>query len=141
MKAINKISLTTVLGILTILACTSSIAAGAPDISGTYTCTGQDPYQVPPSPPAFSEKIVLKKNGDAYVLQTFSVDSSVPWDYGTAIFNKDINDSFTYVYWLVKDSTKYGSELMIIKPDGSLDGVFMDNGKNKIGTETCTKAS
>lgn len=137
MKTNNKISLVIALSMLSMLVWSSTIA-NAPDISGTYTCTGQDPLSTPPE---FSEKLILKSNGDTYSVKAISTNSVIPWGLGTAIFKKDVNNAFAYVYWNLKDPTSFGSELFIIKPDGSLDGVFSDNNKNKPATETCTKAS
>lgn len=135
MNAINKIS--TVLGILSLLACTVA-AASAPDISGTYTCTGQDPFSTPPS---YTEKLVIKKNGDTYRIQLIGINSVLPYNLGTAVFNKNIDNAFSFVFWNLKDTTNFGPEIFIIKPDGSLDGVFTEHNKNKSGTENCTKSS
>lgn len=137
MNTIHKITLATALSMLGILACTSSIAA--PDISGTYKCSGVDSGS--PSNPNFNETIVLKKNGDVFNVQAIHSGDLVPYDIGTAIFNKDVNNAFAYTYWSVKDSSTFGIELMTIKPDGSLDGVYLDSSETKRSTETCTKSS
>lgn len=138
MNTITKASLALTLSILALLTCATTFAASSPDISGTYNCKYHDPKSTPPDG---NETIVFKKSGDTYSVKMISSGSVVPYDYGTVVFNKDVNDAFTYIYWNLKDNTNFGAELMLIKPDGSLDGVFLNNGQKKPGTETCTKES
>ena len=135
MNAFNKISLASTLGILSLLVCTSAVAV-PPDISGTYKCSGINPAA---NSPNFTETVVLKKNKDTYNVQL--IYNIIPYNIGTGIFNKDVNDAFSYVYWDPKTPSSFGSVFFTIKPDGSLEGVFSNYNENKPGTETCTKSS
>lgn len=151
MNTLKKIMLATALGLLASVANAASTdaksatpdsssavtTASAPDISGTYKCTYQDPASTPPNG---SESIVFKKNGDTYSVKMIAAGDTFPYDYGTAIFNKNINDAFALINWKVKDITSFASETFIIKPDGSLDAAYVSSGY-KMATETCTKSS
>jgi hypothetical protein len=144
MNTINKIVLVSVLctsAMITYAAATNPPAPASPvatDISGTYNCIGSDPYSTPPD---FKESILFKKNGDTYNVQMIHSNSILPYDFGTAIVNKDISNAISYVYWDPKNPSTMGTELLEIKSDGSLVGVYADHNKMKSGTETCTKAS
>lgn len=139
MNTIKKMTLAVGLSMLTSLASASPPAStDAPDISGVYKCNYNDPASTPPHG---TENIVFKKSGDTFTVKMIATGDTLPYDYGTALFNKDVNDAFTYVFWKVKDSTSFGAEYFIIKDDGSLDGVFLGNGGTKIGTETCMKSA
>lgn len=133
MTVLNKISLLAACGFLS---CTS-VLASPPDISGTYMCTGSDPF-TPNN--AFSEKLVITKNGDTYGVKAIPTGNTFPYFSGTAIVNKNINNAFAGVYWNIEDPSGFGTELFTVKSDGSLDAVFVGYGRDKVGTETCTKA-
>lgn len=139
MNTFNKFTFASTLGLLAMLAYAVPSVAAAPDISGTYKCSYHDPSSTPNDG---TESIVLKKTGDTYMVKMISNGNTIPYDFGTGVFSKDMDDTFSYVYWNLKDpSGNFGSQLFIIKSDGSLDGVFSNNGENKPGTETCTKSS
>lgn len=136
MSAINHLSLATALSILLFVP-TGPASASPPDISGTYTCTGSDPYSTPNE---FSESLVIKKSGDTYKIQAIPTGDTFPYFLGTAIFTKGVDNAFADVYWNVNDASGFGAELFTIKSDGSLDATFIGNTRNKSGTETCVKA-
>lgn len=140
MNAINKILLTVSLSTFTLLAYAADPAAatGSSDVSGTYTCVGHDPSSTPPD---FNENIVFKKNGDAYSVQLIHTGSVFPYNLGTAVMSKSIPNAIAYVYWDPKSTSTMGSQLFVINADGSLDGVYADSNKTKVGTETCTKSA
>lgn len=141
MNAINKIILTITLtmGASAALAQTSKPAShpSAPDISGTYACDGSDPYSTPPN---FKETIIFKKIGDTYNIQMIHSGSVTPYDFGTGIVHKDVPNALSFVYWDPKDTRTKGTELLEIKADGSLVGVYADHSKDKVGTQTCVKS-
>lgn len=115
----------------------AAIAYGATsEISGTYKCSGTDPLLTNPS---FKEKLVIKKNNGTYKVDIVETSGVIPYWYATAIVNKEIEDVFAFVYWDPKKPNVKGSELLIIKPDGSLDGVFADANKNVSGKVICRK--
>jgi len=138
----NKISFMTSFGIILLTASLPTFAdtapATAPDVSGTYNCKYHDPSSTPTDS---TETITLKKNGDTYKVTMTVTDSVVPYAYGIGTFNKNINNAFAYIYWLPKTPATTNVEFFMIKPDGSLDGVFAQSNKTKAGTETCTKSS
>jgi hypothetical protein len=138
MNMIKKISLATTLGLFAILTSVSSIAAGAPDISGTYMCTGYDPTYA--SSPHFTETLVLNKVRDVYRVQILNNQSTVPNFIGTAIFNNDVNDAISIIYWSIKRPSSPANEFFTIKPDGSLEGIYLDTGEPKPDTISCTKS-
>lgn len=135
MSALNKISLAAATSFL-FFSC-GSVLASPPDISGTYTCSGSDPFT---NNNAFSESLVFTKSGDTYKVKAIPAGDTFPYFLGTAMFSKNIDNAFAEVYWNIKDPTGFGTELFTIKPDGSLDAVFVGYGRDKTGTETCTKA-
>src|SRR5689334_21457008 len=117
MNAINKIVLATTLCTWTLLAfaaepSTPASSSNMPDISGTYTCDGSDPYS---NPPGFKEKVIFKKIGDTYNVQMIHNGSVTPYDFGTGIVNKDAPNIFSFVYWDPKDTRTKGTELLEIK--------------------------
>jgi len=136
MSAINHISLATALSVLLLVPGGQAVAS-PPDISGTYTCTGSDPFSTPNQ---FSESLVFKKNGDTYKVQAIPAGDTFPYFLGNAIFTKGVDNAFADVYWNINDASGFGAELFTIKSDGSLDATFIGNTRNKSGTETCMKA-
>lgn len=136
MKAINKSKLALTICITGMLTCVTTFAA-APDISGNYTCTGNDPSS---NPPNYTDNLVIKKNGDVYNIRFLHTDSTIPYLLGTGIFNKGIDNVLSLIYW--NPSNMGGAtEVFVIKPDGSLDGYFAENSKSIAGSEICKKSS
>jgi hypothetical protein len=135
MNSLNRISLIAAFGFLSFSS--TSVLASPPDISGTYICTGSDPFT---TNNAFSESLVFTKNGNNYKVKAIPAGDTFPYFLGTAVVNKNIDNAFAGVYWNIKDSSGFGTELFTIKPDGSLNAVFVGYGRDKTGTETCTKA-
>ncbi len=109
-----------------------------PDISGTYNCTYHDPLS---NPPDSSETITIKKSGSNYKVTLTSKDNVVPYGFGIGMPSKSVNNAFAYIYWQPKTPATTNVEFFIVKPDGSLDGVFAESNKSKSGTEVCTKSS
>jgi hypothetical protein len=136
MNVINKLTFAAALGMLAMLASTSVSAANAPDISGSYTCT----YPMPTGGTR-SETMIFKKNGDVFNVQVIALNNPLPYEYGTAIFNSDLANTFGFVYWSPKNSSLYGVELYKIKSNGSFNGVYLDPGKIVPSTEICKKSS
>src|SRR5579885_1115785 len=135
MNAFNN-SLAGTLGLLLISTYSPAFATPA-DISGNYQCTY---YDLGDTSKMYTEKMTIKKNGTVYNVQVFGKDAVIPYELGTAIFNTEVDNAFAFVFWNIKDSTTYGSEIFVIKSDGSLDGAFSyNNNNNKPGIETCTK--
>lgn len=135
MKTFKKISSAIFVSCVAFVGVTGALAA-PPDISGSYNCSGNDPLS---TPPPFSEKLVFTKNGSTYNVQAIPTGDALPYFLGTALFTPGVDDAFGEVYWNVKDSTSFGTELFTIKPDGSLDAVFVGYNRDKLGTETCKK--
>lgn len=137
MNTVIKIILATAFCMLTTIA-SADPTASTPDISGTYKCKWHDPNSTPSDG---TETIVYKKVGDAFSGKIIEGSDTKPYFYATAFFNKDVTDSFSDVYWNVKDPTSFASEIFVIQSDGSLDGVFLTNNGTKPGSETCVKSS
>lgn len=136
MRAIKKTSLITA---CFMLASTSVFAADAsPDITGEYTCKYHDPSL---SNPDSSETIKFEKNGDTYKVKQIAKDSVIPYAVGVGIFNKDVKNVFSYVYWQPKTQTTTNIQFFTVNADGTLTGGFAQSNKTKAGTETCTKSS
>lgn len=151
MQVISKIVISTALSLLAIsaYAATSTMtnttstqasksadASSGMDISGTYQCQGYDPfgksdYNYPTA--------TFSKNGDTYNVQWQS-STGYPLLLGTGLFNKDITNAFSVVFWDPKKADYFGTALYLVKPDGSLAGVWTLQAQKQVGTETCTKA-
>ena len=134
MSAMNKISLTSMIGALTVLISMSAAA----DISGTYKCSYHDPLS---NPPDGQETITIKPTGETYKVLLTAKDSVVPYAFGNGLYNKNVSNAFAYIFWLPKSPTSTNIQFFIVKPDGSLDGIFAQSNKDKSGTETCTKSA
>jgi hypothetical protein len=107
------------------------------DVSGTYKCSGYDPYDKT----NYTENIVLKKNGDStYNVQLIHSDSVVPYNLGTGVAMQGVNNAISYTYWDPQKPTVMGTEIFEVKPDGSLVGSWTSSGTNWVGTENCTKS-
>lgn len=135
MTKMIKFLLVTVLS-LTILSYMSIAKSSPRDITGTYRCKGHDPYLTNPN---FTENLILKKNGDSYKVELIGVDNAIPSNLGIAIFNKNIDNAFAFVYWRPANPDTKGIQFMIIKPDGSLNGTYANSNSKVIGTEVCKK--
>ena len=136
MITLKKISLTISLCMLTTFTCISSFAA-IPDITGNYTCAGNDPSS---TPNAYTDNMMIKKNGDVYSVRYLQTGSVIPYLLGTGIVNKDASNVISLIFW--DPTTPAGAtELYLIKPDGSLDGIFASSKKTVTGTELCKKTS
>ncbi|KTC89628.1 hypothetical protein OQJ18_08400 [Fluoribacter dumoffii] len=136
MRAINKLSLATMLGVLAVSP--GVYSADAPDISGSYKCSYHDPFTTPNDG---TETVVFKKNGDVYKISGIPTGSVFPYYIGKGIMNKNVPNAIGYIFWQPKSPTVTTIQIFTIKPDGSLDGVFAESNKDKGGTETCTKSA
>jgi len=137
MNTLNKFSLATVLGILS-LSASVSYAANAPDISGTYKCNYHDPLGTPPDS---TETMVFKNNGNTFKVEIMGEGDTVPYFIGKGIFNKDVSNGFAFMYWQPKTPGTPNIKYLTIKPDGSLVGAFAAGNTDKAASEECTKAS
>ena len=129
----HKIALLAILSVFTF----GAYADTTPDISGTYKCSGFDPY----SQKNFNENLVFTKTGATYSMQLIDSSSTVPYMLGTAMFNSDTKNAFSFVCWDPNKPESFGVGLYQIKADGSLDGVWTTKDTTQVGTETCTKAN
>lgn len=138
MNTTKRVTLVSALSILVTLANAAPTSpTNPPDISGTYTCKYHDPSSTPPDG---TETIVFTKNGNAYSVKMIASGDTFPYNYGTAVFNKNVNDAFAFITWKIKDITSFSSDTVNIKPDGTLDLIFVTTGY-RMGTETCTKSA
>lgn len=148
MKAFNRVFLAAAISMLAITAYavaqsqsntmptnTSASDKSGKDISGSYKCSGYDPYDKT----NYNETIVFKKTGDTYSIQLIHEDSVVPYNLGTGVMSKDVNNAIALVYWDPQKPTTMGTELFEIKADGSLEGIWTSSGTKVTGTEMCTK--
>jgi hypothetical protein len=119
---------------------TSSIFAAStpvpPNIVGTYKCKYHDPSSTPPDS---SETITFEQNGDTIRVKQIATDSVIPYAVGIGLYNKTVNNAFSYIYWLQRSPNVTNVQFFMIKPDGSLEGTFAQSNKSKSGTEVCTK--
>lgn len=136
MAILNKITLSIALCMMTTIPQVAAYA-DTPDISGTYTCTGSDPTS---TPNAYTDDMVIKKNGDIYNIRYLQTGSVTPYLLGTGIVNKDVNNVMSLIFW--DPTTLAGAtETYVVKPDGSLDGLFASSKKQVAGNEICKKKS
>lgn len=139
MSAMNRISLLTACFMLTSASVFAADApASSPDITGEYACKYHDPSL---SNPDSTETITFEKNGDTYKVRQMAQDSVLPYAVGVGIFNKDVKNVFSYLYWNVKPPATTNLQFFTVNADGSLTGGFAQTNKDKAGTETCTKVS
>ena len=68
-----------------VLATPVASTGSSPDLSGTYKCSGYDPY----SKVNYTENVIFKKTGDTYSVQLIHSDSVVPYDLGTAVSKQE----------------------------------------------------
>lgn len=134
MKAINGMSLIAACLTLT----SAAYAADASDMSGKYNCKYHDPSLTNPDS---TEVITFEKNGDTYRVKQIAQDSVLPYAVGVGLFNKDVKNVFSYLYWEPKTPSTTNVEFFTVNTDGTLTGGFAQSNKTKVGTETCTKAS
>lgn len=113
------------------LLCISSYAIAA-DVVGEYKCSVFDPKKNS----HYDEKLSITKTGDTYRVQFYPPDGTIPYILGTGIVN---DNAFAILNW-DPSSTWVGSELFLIKTDGSLDGTWATTNTTLLGTETCTKS-
>lgn len=104
-----------------------------PDISGSYTCTGYDPF----GKTNFNSTVTVTKNGDTYSFQWLS--NGYPYNLGTGIYHKDVKDTISVVFWNPKKPDYFGTEVFMVKPDGSLTANWTVQAESQVGTENCTK--
>lgn len=143
MSAINKILFISAFIMLSSLTLSSSIFAAdasssSPDISGKYNCKYHDPSLTNPDS---TETISFEKNGDTYRVKQIAQDTVLPYAVGVGLFNKDVKNVFSYIYWQPKTPATTNVEFFTVNTDGSLTGGFAQSNRNKAGTETCTKSS
>lgn len=135
MSIMNKISFVTLFGMILLFNIRVAISATT-DIAGIYRCSGSDPMLKDPN---FEENIEIKKNGDTYKVEFYVIDGAIPFWLGTAITNKNINNVFSLLYWDPNKPDTRGIELVVIKPDGSLNSVFADANRTVTGHMTCKR--
>ena len=111
------------------------LPVSAMNITGTYLCTGNDPTV---SPAAFTQKMIITKQGDAYPI--------IEADGGTIVHYKQFGiltgDTLSVAYQAT-DSKEFGVQVFKIGHHGKkLSGPYMywDRFDRK-GSETCEKIS
>lgn len=121
----------------------SCFAAGKnPDLTGSYTCKGHDPF----ANIDFQAALVVKKTGETYQFE-WDLGEKFGKYLGTGFYVEGINNfiPITVVSLKKSDSNNpYNSELQIyrIGRDGSLSGRWTFLGKDTLSpVETCTKVS
>ncbi len=122
------------IGVLSLLSMTAYAQSNT--IAGNYQCQRTDAQNN-----ATSSPLNISSTGDTYTLQ-WTDSNGYPTIYGTGATSSasGLNNLLSVVYWDAKNADNYGNELFTIKPDGSLQGEFVVQSANKIGTETCTKS-
>lgn len=132
MQFIRRLMTLTTLALFSVVgfAATTSV----PDITGTYQCKGFDPG----GNSNYANPITITKNSDIYNFQWLN-SNGVPFNLGTGIFNSNIDNIVSVVFWDPKKADFFGTMIYEIKSDGSLQGNWVIQGTTKIGTESCTK--
>ena len=133
MKTIKTWLTLSVISSLTVTAFAANTST-VPDISGTYQCKGYDPG----GNTNYTNSITVAKNGDTFTFQWLN-SSGYPFNLGTGIFNSDLNNAVSVVFWDPKKSDFFGTMFYVISSDGSLQGKWIIQGTTQIGTETCSK--
>ncbi len=113
---------------------TSDSTTTTSDISGNYQCRGYDPF----GKSNYSNPVTISKHGDTYSVEWINA-KGYPFLLGTGIFNQDVNDVISVVFWDPKKTDYFGTEVFKIKPDRSLSANWTLQGENQVGTESCTK--
>lgn len=126
MKASFKICFITILSLL-------SLNTFADNLAGNYQCTRTDPSNNTTTYP-----LTITSTDETYTLQ-WSDSSGNPVIYGTGVVSPSINNALSVVFWDVKNPSNFGDALYSIKPDGSLNGVWIVQSTTQTGTETCQK--
>lgn len=139
-KKILLLSALSIFSLVTYAADTAQPSANAnvklPDISGHYECQGYDPY----GKSNYSNPVTVTRNGETYSFQWLS-SKGYPFILGTGVFNKNISNAISVVFWDPKKQDYFGTEIFEIKPDGSMQATWTLQGENAVGTETCTKST
>lgn len=108
-----------------------------PDISGTYTCTGNDATDGT----AYTVELTLTKTGE--VINYKGVEKGIGSNRknfsGTGMFAKNSNNIFASGFWQDNDPTKAGIIVSQIQPDGSWQSTWAWRDKPGINTEVCKK--
>ncbi|MCW8400618.1 hypothetical protein OQJ26_17705 [Legionella sp. PATHC038] len=146
MISINRISFKIILGTLSCLSFLPTAFADAPatqtstsDISGTYLCNFRDPFS---NPTDGTEVLIIKKSSDNnYRMFKRGIHHTTPTIAGVGLQNKDINNAFSFIFWWSKDLTTTFTQYILIKPDGTLEGKWVQNNKNQAATFSCKKSS
>ena len=115
---------------------TEPAANNSPDISGNYQCQGYDPY----GKSNYANPVTITRNGNTFTFQWLTT-KGYPFILGTGVFNTDLNNAVSVVFWDPKKADYFGTEIFVIKPDGSMSANWTLQGENQVGTESCTKKS
>ena len=124
------------IGLSLVIASTCPLAAYAADtdISGSYKCTGNDPFQKS----AYQSDLRIVRLGE-----TFSFKWGVGGnDFGgTGIFSKASPNVVAAEFWSPSNNNNSGVIVYQVLADGTLDGTWAIADQGLIGTESCKKAS
>jgi hypothetical protein len=114
----------------------TTFAADALDITGTYQCTGNDPTF---TPSAYTQKMIINHQGEAYpIVEEDSAGTVTPYkQFGV------LTGNILSIAWLsTKPNTNdFGVQVYKVSKNGkTLTGPFIYWDKfNMVGTETCQK--
>ena len=146
MISMNKVSFTMALATFSCLSFLSTTFADTPaaqtattDISGTYLCNYHDPFS---NPQDGTEMLIIKKgSGNNYKMSKKGVNDTTPSIIGIGLVNKDLNNVLSFLFWRPTTMTTNFVQFFIVKPDGTLEGEWVQSNKTQVATFTCKKSS
>jgi hypothetical protein len=104
------------------------------DISGSYKCTGTDPFQKS----TYQSDLSIAKLGDTF---TFKWGQGGKDFGGTGILSKAASNIVAAEFWSPANNNNSGVIIYQIQTDGTLDGNWAIADQSLIGSETCKKAA
>ncbi len=109
-----------------------SLPLHADDISGTYKCSGYDPFVKA----SYNADLTVSKTGDTYRLQWGTGGKDFA---GTGMISKQFTNAIAAEYWNPSNQNNSGVILYKIQPDNTLEGDWTVSDQSMIGNETCKK--
>ncbi|KTC89512.1 hypothetical protein OQJ18_08990 [Fluoribacter dumoffii] len=141
----NRISFNMVAGVVSCFLLSSAFAdtpavqTSKSEISGTYLCDFHDPFSGSPNG---RELLIIKKISDNnYRMFKKGLHDATPTIVGVGLQNKEQNNALSFLFWWSKDMTTTFTQSIIVKTDGTLDGRWVQNNKDKAATFSCKKSS
>jgi hypothetical protein len=120
------------------VAASSTSSMSAPDISGTYICTGVDNTD---RNSQYTVELTVTKSGDGYSYKGLEkgIDNKSQTYLGTGLFAQNSTTTIGSIFWQENDPSKSGVVIHQIQPDGTWKGIWTWRDKVGINTETCQK--